>query len=974
MKHLFFWVLGYLAIVIALLFQLPSELTIISLSGVSVWLLGAMINQAFSIRAAICFIVSLIICVALFFLPINYYLASVLIFLNLIAVLLLSELLVNKCNFDVTLSSVKKIAIQITQFTILPSLCFGVLSCVIASMYTSFSFSFLLAVWVVTNTLGLLIGTPFILLYQARGDVYLQEVYKFRHILLCFVMISLMAMTALLSWSIFTITVVALLALSAVLYSFKLLSLVGYILGGSAGIVLYANRHLFNDDLLNLGFALFVTLISGYCIALILWRYKKITDNSCMRLKQLNINFEHTFELSPEMLLTLNSDGVILEVSEGFLSAIQISRLHIIGRRLDSFISDKDKQSFLSHQLNYAHKFKLDALTLVDKYGKNLIVNFKAQVFEFEQGHSTLCFLQDISEQIKLADVLEQEKELLEVTLSSIGDGVICTDVNGKVTYMNPVAEAILAKLTREVEGVSFDEVMPLYNEDTKQPIRGLIEQCIKNNQLMGLPELTCVRNHLQLEFAVQDSISPIYLKNGEIVGAVMVFQDVSESRLMSRKLNHMAHHDVLTGLPNRLLLQDRLSQFCKRAKRESHKFAVAFVDLDKFKKINDSLGHDVGDLLLKQVASRFTRSVRACDTVSRMGGDEFVLLLDKTKDKHQVAKVVKKILNCVSGGYELDSVHVELSVSAGIAIYPQDGDCAESLMKHADTAMYRAKKVSKSDYEFYSIELDQAAELRIAQEAAIVNGVQENEFIPYYQPVVNAQSYSLEKLEMLARWHHKGVLQSPDSFINIAEEANLIEKVSNQLLNQAFSDFSGWIKKMPTLILSVNISVLQLVEPKFVKAFTTFLKEYSIPPNNIEIEITESSLVSNIEAMKQTLFEVQQCGIKVAIDDFGTGYSSLSYLKYLNFDTIKVDQKFVAELTQGRTKGELAIVIVNMAKSLHVNCVAEGVETAEQATKLAQAGCQQLQGYYFSRPKSAQDIDPIIKVDQSISQSRTIG
>ncbi|OHU85012.1 MULTISPECIES: EAL domain-containing protein [Pseudoalteromonas] len=973
MKHLLFWVLGYLATVLLYLFHSPTALGVISLGGVSLWLIGALINQRLVVRVAVCTCIAMINGAALAYLSALNLLSTSLIVINMIAVIVICELLERYHHIDSHQHSILRIVTSILTYVFIPAMLFGAIGVSLVLYQTTIATQTVLFSAVVGTSLALFVGTPFVLAFMGRGDAYLQSVYQFRHVMFCVVVISSMVATAAISWHLFSAATVALFVLSVVFYDFKALNLCSFAVGGLVSAAL--NFHYINADsgLLDSGFYAFTSIAVGYVTALFVWRYKKLVAHSSAQLSQLHESFKHTFELSPEMLLTIDSSGTVQEVSQGFADAIGEPKELLCGRPFTDFMTAQGQQAFTKHALDVESKFVLSNLQLLSSEGEILTVNLKAELFGTPSGICTLCFLQDISEQIELAEVLEQEKELLEVTLSSIGDGVICTDVNSKVTYMNPVAEAVLAKLTREVKGLPFDEVMPLYNEDTKQPIRGLTDYCIKNNKLMELPELTCVKNHLKLEFAIQDSISPIYLKNGEIVGAVMVFQDVTESRIMSRKLSHLAHHDVLTGLPNRLLLQDRLSQFCRRALREEHNFAVVFIDLDKFKKINDSLGHAVGDSLLKKVAKRLTNCIRSCDTVSRMGGDEFVLLLDAVRSRAQVGKVVEKILESVSGCYELDTVQVELAVSAGVAIYPEDGDSADALMKHADTAMYRAKKVARSNYQFYSVELDKDAEFKIEQESAIAKGIKNSEFIPYYQPVVNAQSFLLEKLEMLARWDHDGELAGPHQFIATAEEANLIGKVCEQLLQKAFRDFSSWLEKMPSLTLSVNISVLQLIEPEFIDIFLCSLKRFNVPPINVEIEITESSLVSNLDTMKQTLLDLKSHGIRVAIDDFGTGYSSLSYLKHLSFDTIKVDQKFVSDLTGNIDGGELAIVIVHMAQSLQVNCVAEGVETAEQARILADAGCHQLQGYYFSKPKSARAIDSIIEAGVSIVQSRTL-
>ncbi|MEQ3515537.1 EAL domain-containing protein [Pseudoalteromonas sp. BZB3] len=680
--------------------------------------------------------------------------------------------------------------------------------------------------------------------------------------------------------------------------------------------------------------------------------------------------FQHSFEYSQVMLVTIDEQGQIVHASKGFLDAMQCDFEDLQGRYLSEYLSEENASDLLKCGVQGQSHFYLPEVKLTTFSQRKLSLSLFADVVDDKDTHTqTIISFQDISDKLMLTQALSEEKELLEVTLSSIGDGVICTDKASRITYMNPVAEAVLAKLTKEVKGKQFSEVMPLFHEDTLEPIERVTDDCMRQRATLGLPELTCIKNHLGLVFAIQDSISPIYSKSGEIIGSVMVFQDVTESRMMTRKMNHLAHHDALTGLPNRLLLQDRLAQACKRADRNQHAFAVVFIDLDKFKNINDSLGHDAGDLLLQEVAHRLNRGLRSCDTVARMGGDEFVILVDSIKERAHIHTVIEKVLLTCSGEYELKGIQLNVTLSAGIAVYPDDGTNSEMLMKHADTAMYRAKKVNKSNYQFYNSQLDKEVEQRIEREAELVQGLKHGQFEPYFQAIVNAKSFALEKLEMLARWQTQEKLKGPHEFIAVAEEAGLMNKVTLQLLEKSMTSLVRWITTSVNLQLSVNLTADQLLDESFLNEFESLLDRYQISPKNIELEITETSLIANLDEMRQSLEVLQEKGFSVAIDDFGTGYSSLTYLKHLKFNTLKIDKKFVDDLNYDREEDDLAVVIINMAKSLGVSTVAEGVEYCGQAKRLADAGCSQLQGYCFAKPMPIDAISNMVELGTVMSQ-----
>ena len=351
------------------------------------------------------------------------------------------------------------------------------------------------------------------------------------------------------------------------------------------------------------------------------------------------------------------------------------------------------------------------------------------------------------------------------------------------------------------------------------------------------------------------------------------------------------------------------------------------------------------------------------------MGGDEFVILVDSIIERAHIYTVIEKVLKTCSGEYELKGIQLNITLSAGIAVYPGDGATPEFLMKHADTAMYRAKKVNKSSYQFYNSKLDKEVEQKIEREAELVQGLKKGQFEPYFQAIVNSKSFALEKLEMLARWRQGNVVKGPHEFIGLAEEAGLMNEVTLQLLDKAMLSLVRWVTVSSNLQLSVNLTADQIIDDEFFNDFETLLKHYQISAKNIELEITETSLVANLDEMRDALVLLQDKGFSIAIDDFGTGYSSLTYLKYLKFNTLKIDKKFVDDLNFNGKEGDLAVVIINMAKSLGVSTVAEGVEYSEQAQRLAEAGCSQLQGYFFAKPMPIEGIGRMVELGTVISQ-----
>ncbi|KZN43850.1 putative bifunctional diguanylate cyclase/phosphodiesterase [Pseudoalteromonas luteoviolacea] len=680
------------------------------------------------------------------------------------------------------------------------------------------------------------------------------------------------------------------------------------------------------------------------------------------RKKQQEIGFgEHGelyYEVFKESLVAqflVCENGTFYAVSQGLCAYVNMSEDELIETGIVKLVDEKSFKMFQKWQ-DGGEEFEQLDLHLDSQSGE--LAHFIVSLNHTHLSGVFLGQLINIAEQTQI----QKQHELLAITLRSVGDGVICADTEGNISFVNPVAEAVLALLDREVVGKPFHEVMSLIDEESKEPICDPMGSAMAQMQTVSLTQLACFRNHLGLEFAIEISCSPIFLGSDQIAGAVLVFQDVTESRLLRKKMAHLAHHDALSGLPNRLLLQDRLIQACKRAKRHKHQFAVIFLDLNKFKLINDTYGHDSGDELLKQVAKKLTSTIRACDTVSRIGGDEFVLLIDAMEDRRNVRHVIDKIFAAASGEYGIKTTSVNISFSAGIALYPNDGDNADTLMKCADSAMYRAKKVGHSNYQFYCTMLDKEAEYCLEREKELVVALACGEFFPYFQPIVNAQSHEIEKLEVLARWRHGDDVVAAEQFIETAEEAGIGIQLSMQVFEQAIVAFADLITHKPSLLLCLNLSVRHLLDGSFPEQIIDLIEKYRLTPSQFELEIAERPLLENADELSDRLVLLSKFGFKLSIDDFGLGQTNPVLLKELHFDSIKIDPSFVSEIYGTEQQDDLALVMINIAKSLGVNCIAEGVESEFQAMTLATHGCNQLQGHFFTTPLSLDEIERILR------------
>jgi diguanylate cyclase (GGDEF)-like protein/PAS domain S-box-containing protein len=548
------------------------------------------------------------------------------------------------------------------------------------------------------------------------------------------------------------------------------------------------------------------------------------------------------------------------------------------------------------------------------------------------------------------------EAERARVTLDSIGDAVLSTDIAGNVSYLNRVAENLTGWSREEGTGRPLAEIFKIIDGITRQPAPDPMAHAIQANATVGLT-MNCVliRRDGQ-ESAIEDSAAPIRDRDGELIGAVSVFRDVNASRARALKMSHLAQHDSLTDLPNRALLTQRLIQAIALASRHGRQLAVLFLDLDHFKKINDTLGHAIGDKLLQSVGERLGSCIRKSDTVSRQGGDEFVVLLSEVGGEADATRCAEKLITAVGATHPVDGNDINIGSSIGISIYPDDGQDASTLLKAADTAMYSAKGRGRNRYQLFDRDLKARNIEHQSIEDDLAAALQRHEFILHYQAQVDLKTKAICGTEALIRWQHpgRGLLQ-PAQFIPIAEACGQIVPIGRWVLREACRQTRAWLDAgLRPIRVAVNISALEFRNKHFLESLRAILNETGLEARYLELELTESVLMEDVESTGAMLSELKATGVQLAIDDFGTGFSSLSYLTQFHIDALKIDQSFVRAMVPDPEAVVLGAIIA-MAKSLKHRVIAEGIETPCQLASLQNLQCGEGQGYLFNRPGTAE-------------------
>lgn len=554
---------------------------------------------------------------------------------------------------------------------------------------------------------------------------------------------------------------------------------------------------------------------------------------------------------------------------------------------------------------------------------------------------------------------LQHSLSVTRATLESSLDGIVVVDNTGKITDYNQqfvdmwkiqpslmetkdynkVLESMLTQLKKSDDSVKVSEEFHNNSDETK---RDLIY--LKDNRIF-------------------ERFSQPHTLQGQIAGRVWSFRDVTKRILLEKKLEKQATHDALTGLPNRILLMDRIQQAINREKREGKSFAVIFFDLDRFKVVNDNLSHQAGDVLLQAIAKRLRTEFRMEDTLARLGGDEFVMVISSLDENKSILGIITKLLDLFKQPFKILNQDIFMSASFGVSLYPEDGVTPDELLSHADLAMYHSKSLGSNQFQFYKSELNQTSFLRLKKENDLRHAIENQEFFLNYQTEVDLETQKIISVEALIRWQHpqEGII-SPIDFIPFAEETGLIIPIGEWVLKTACAQNKAWQDQgFPPIRISVNVANLQFKDSNFINMVKDTLKKTGLKPEYLELEVTENVIISNPEVMN-VINELKKIGVKIALDDFGTGNSSLNYLKKVNIDRLKIDQSFVQQIDLDKRDEIIIKAIIDMAQSLNYEVVAEGVEAKNQLTFLQDKECELGQGYYFSKPMSNQDIETLFK------------
>lgn len=570
--------------------------------------------------------------------------------------------------------------------------------------------------------------------------------------------------------------------------------------------------------------------------------------------------------------------------------------------------------------------------------------------------HGVVTVSLDISQQKEA----QRLNSLLATAVQHAGDAIEITDAQFRFQYVNPAFERISGYVSAEAVGKTPFSL--LMNEDSDETYRLPLQNAIARDEVWQ-GTLTGRRKDGSV-YQQEATISPVRDVDGEITHYVAVKRDITERLQAEARIWHLAHHDALTDLPNRLLFQDRLEQAVAQARRSRTLVAVHFIDLDNFKDVNDSLGHEIGDLLLKSVTQRLRKCIRDAETVARLGGDEFGVVQINLASSDAAGRLAERILNHLSESFIVAGHEIHISASIGITIFPLDHDDTQNLVQYADMAMYHAKAVGRSGYQYYKHAMNLTLQSKKALESDLRRAIANGELALFYQPQIDARRNLIVGAEALLRWPHpeRGYI-SPTEFIPIAEESTLIFQIGEWVLRTACMQNRTWEDLgLRPIRIAVNLSAIQFLARDLVGIVGENLSDSGISASRLELEITEGVLMRDTEMTMVTLRQLAELGVQIAIDDFGTGYSSMAYLKRFPATKIKIDQAFVTDITSDRGDAAIADAVISLAHGLGLMVAAEGVETLEQAEYLRARGCDELQGYYFGRPMPAREFEQLLK------------
>jgi diguanylate cyclase (GGDEF)-like protein/PAS domain S-box-containing protein len=655
-----------------------------------------------------------------------------------------------------------------------------------------------------------------------------------------------------------------------------------------------------------------------------------------------------------------DTSGRLLEVNEAYAQLSGYSRDELQTMHVTDLEAKETAEETAAHiELLLRQGYGRFRTLHRHKDGRILPVEIVVTLRQDIAGGRFFVFIEDIAEKIRY----EEQLKIAATVLETMDQAVVVTDAGNRILTANPALTRITGYTFDELHGKN-PQVLASGRHD-KDFYRAMWEALMATGHWAG--EIWDRKKDGEI-YAIWMTINVLRDADGNVSQYIAVFADITEKQRTEELIWHQANFCPLTELPNRRMFHDRLEQEIRQSHRSGERFALLYLDLDHFKEVNDTLGHSMGDALLREAAQRLTACVRETDTVARLGGDEFTLLLPALHSGETVERIIHAILQAFDKPFQLGVETGYVTPSIGVTFFPDDAADAENLLKHADQAMYAAKQQGRNGYHYYTPGMQEKAQFRMRQLRDLRSALANGEFHVYYQPIVDLADQRICKAEALLRWQHpeRGLI-GPGEFIALAEESGMIMDIGNWVFEVAARQVRQWRERfLPTFQISVNKSPVQFrYDAAGYAGWLSHLQALELPGNSIVVEITESSLMENNQTIENKLYGFRDHGIQVALDDFGTGYSSLAYLKRLDVDYVKIDQSFVRNMTAGSDDLALCEAIIVMAHRLDIKVVAEGVETRQQYDLLRAAGCDYAQGYLFSRPIPADEFERLLRVEE---------
>ena len=675
-------------------------------------------------------------------------------------------------------------------------------------------------------------------------------------------------------------------------------------------------------------------------------------------LRESESRFRELYEKAPLAYQSLDVEGNILEVNDAWLNLLGFRREEVIGRFIGDFMTDVSVSAMRNEFPRFQQRGKVDGplFHFLHRDGTRRLLMVNGQIARDRDGNflRTHCIMTDLTERLQSAEQLRLAAAVFEQS----AEGIVILDATHNVLMVNQAYTKMTGYSAAELIGKLPPVMDPGCNDASF--IRAMWETVETHGSWQG--ELWNRRKDGDL-YPELASVSRVHDEEGKVSHYIAIVTDISAHKANEAHIHRLAHFDALTGLPNRSLLADRVGQSLSRVERNAESLALIFMDIDRFKNVNDSLGHRIGDELLIQVAGRLRHVLREEDTVSRLGGDEFILVLPSASAEG-AAHVAEKVLKSLSAPYQIEHHELNVTASLGIAMYPNDGHTYDALSMCADAAMYRAKQGGRNTFRFFTREMQERSDRTLQLENALRRALDMDQLELHYQPQISLADGRVIGVEALLRWRHPELGNvSPADFVPIAEESGLILPIGEWVLRMAICQMQLWQEAgLPTMVMAVNLSAVQFRQSRLPELVSQTLEEFKLPPECLELELTEGVAMDNPVGAIAVMNDLHERGVHMSIDDFGTGYSSLSYLKRFKVYKLKIDQSFVRDLSTDPEDAAIVEAIIGLSRSLGLKTIAEGVETAEQLAFLRERGCDEAQGYHIGRPMLAEDFEAFLR------------